>query len=315
MNHHLERTIPLDGVVNDLAVSPDGALLAIATQDKKVSTLVVRLDDGSRLPAPRSVRRSLAFDADGALVAAGARVERFVLTAPKPAKSTYAIPGHARGITGVALSPDGRWVAVSKYLEPLELWFVGGAAPERVHAFSGRSVERCFFRGDGAGFDFFTHGYVEGRSVHAMHRVAIDPRGGSGAPTQDPMPEGLSVHDAVRATPHGLAALPLDARDVVLYDWTSMRPRPLGVLAPEEHPSRGGLAVSPDGGHLVVQVYRDDGGRRAWRLVVVALPTGDVVATLPLDGAAGLVALAPGAARIARTHVDGERAVQVYARD
>lgn len=316
MQYRLERTLPIQEITNALAFSPDGAQLALATRDKKASNLLYQLSDWSPRPAPRFVRRDLKFGADGTLVVAGVSVERFALTAPKLAKSQFSIPGHARAVTRVEISPDGRWLAVDKYLEPLELWFLGASSPEQRLSVPVSVHRSFFFSPDSARFFYTAHGHRAGCPFEALHQVALDPGGESQNPTEGPMPEGLSIHDVVGATPHGLLAITFPDQDAVIYDWASLRPRRLGLRALDGQGPCRAFAVSSDGTHLVAQTFRDrDEGTRDWSLVVASLPTGEVVGALPIGTvAAGLLALSARAESIAFTRSDTTREVEVYRR-
>lgn len=317
MTYLLEQALPLREVTNALAFSPDGERLGIATRDKQTSNLLYRVGDWSPLPAPRFARYDLRFGADGALVVAGVRVERFAPAATKPGKSTFAVPGHPKGLTRAALSPDGRWLAVHKYLDALELWFVGGAPAERRLSVPTSSAQLFFFAADSARFFFTSHGYESGRPVDALHEVALAPDGRCEPPVVRPMPEGLSAHDAVHASPLGLVALTFPEQDAVVYEWGSLRPRRLGLRALEGQGLRASFALSSDGTHLVVQTWRDlDDRTRAWSLTVASLLTGEALDTLPIGSVgAGLLALSARAERIAFTRVDTDRTVSVFRRE
>lgn len=317
MSYLPEQTFPLRGVSNALAFSPDGARLAIATRDKQAPNLVYQVGDWSPLPAPRFARYDLRFGDDGALYVAGVSVERFTPSATKLGKSAFSVPGHPKGITRIAVSPDGRWLAVHKYLDRLELWFVGVSPPAQRHSVWTGSAQLFFFSADSARFFYTSDETRAGRSVEALHQVALRADGRSDAPTEGPMPEGLSVHDAVRATPHGLVAVDSPLRDVVVYDWDALRPRRLGVSALLGGGVLAGSTVSSDSTHLAMQIGVDRDGRpREWTLAVVALPTGEVVGELPVGTvSAGLIALSARAERIAFTRTDADRELRVFRRD
>lgn len=317
MNYLPEQTFPLRETTNALAFSPDGARLALATRDKQAHNLIYQVSDWSPLPAPRFARYDLRFGDDGALYVAGVSVERFTPSATKLGKSAFSVPGHPKGITRVAVSPDGRWLAVHKYLDRLELWFLGVSPPaQRLSIWTG-SAQLFFFSADSARFFYTSSETRAGRTVDALHQIALHADGHSHAPTEGPMPEGLSVHDVVRATPHGLVALAFPVRDVVVYDWDALRPRRLGVRALQGERVLAGFAVSSDATHLVMQIGVDrDERTREWKLAVVALPTGEEVGELPIGTvSAGLIALSARAERIAFTRTDTERELRVFRRD
>lgn len=314
MNYLPEQTLPLREITNAFAFSPDGARLALATRDKTAHNLLYRVGDWSPLPAPRFARYDLRFCADGALVVAGVSVERFAPTATKLGKSAFSVPGHPRGLTRVEVSPDGRWLAVHKYLDRLELWFVGASPPEQRFSVWTGSAQLFFFSADSARFFHSSHEYRAGRSVDALHQIALHADGRSLGPTDGPMPAGLSAHNVVRATPHGLVALAFPERDVVVYDWDALQPRRLEVRALQGDVTVAGFAVSSDGTHAVVQIGVDrDERTRDWKLIVVALPTGEVVGELPIGSvSAGHLALSARAERIAFTRSDTDREVRVF---
>ena len=317
MTYLPEHSIPLLAITNALAFSPDGALLALATRDKHAHNLMYRVGDWSPQPAPRFARYDLRFGTDGALVVAGVGVERFIPNPTKLAKSAFSIPGHPKGITRLEVSPDGRWIAVHKYLDRLELWFVGVSPPEQRCSVWTGSAQLFFFAADSARFFHSSHGYEAGRSVDALHQIALHADGRTQGPTDGPLPDGLSAHNVVCATPHGLVTLGFPERDVVVCDWDALRPRRLGVRSLEGAAAVAGFAVSSDGCHVVVQVGVDRDDRpREWKLVVVALPTGEEVGELPIGTiSAGHLALSKRAERIAFTRSDTDREVRVFRRD
>lgn len=317
MTYVPEQTLPLREITNALAFSPDGALLALATRDKHALNLLYRVGDWSPQPAPRFARYDLRFGADGALVVAGVSVERFTPNPAKLGRSAFSIPGHPKGITRLEVSPDGRWIAVHKYLDRLELWFVGASPPEQRCSVWTGSAQLFFFAADSGRFFHSSHDYEAGRPVDALHQIALLADGRAQGPTDGPLPDGLSAHNVVCATPHGLVTLGFHERDVVVYDWGALRPRLLGVRALQGDVTVSRFAVSSDGSHVAVQIGVDRDGRpREWKLVVVALATGEEVGELPIGTvSAGNLALSARAERVAFTRCDTDREVRVFRRD
>ena len=312
MEYTLERTLPFDDFVNALTISPDGALLAVATRDKRVPNHVIDLRDGSPRTAPRSQRRGLCFGADGALYAAGVSVERFDLTAARPGHATLKIHGHKKGLTTCLPSPDGRWIAVHAHHETLQLWHLAGAAPALRGSWSALATGRYFFRADSAAFGFVASAYDAGRRHDTLQHVALGADGTCGAPVVTALPEGLSTYDVVLSSPLGLIAIPFPDQDLTRYDWHSLRPHRLGVEAVKASTMRCDLALSPDGTFAVVQPVTP--ARRPWSLQVVSLSDGTVIARVVLgDVSAAMLALAPGGRRVACVPSDGTREVRVYA--
>ncbi len=310
----LERTLQLTEITNALAFSPDGVTLAVATRAKTGSTSLVNLADGSLGAAPRFVRHDLAFARDGALVVAGTKVERYAVGGAKLARASWSVPGHPRGITRVALSPDGRWVAVLAHLEALTLWRVDGATPMRTWSMPTHGAGRFFFTPDGGRLQVAVAAFVAGHTAYELHDLRLDD-GAAPTVTKTPLHEGLHPLDPMHATPHGLAALPLGAHAVSVFPWAGGTPRTVALDTLRGVGLRMTTALAPDGDHLVVQSYRDDAHTRSWFLTVVSLARMAAVAVAPLGAeSAALLALAPGATRIAYLTSRGDRSVYVLRR-
>lgn len=316
MTYTFERALSFSEIVTDLSFSHDGALLAVATLDKKTPNHIYELADGSERPAPRFVRRALRFVSDTDLLVAGSSVERYTVTRAKLGKKHFSIAGHSRGLTHACLSPDGRWVVVSKYLETMELWFLGGAAPRLCETFVAVAATQPFFSADSTGFFYTTSLFVAGASVVTLHGTELSADGAHARLADAPMPEGLSVHDAVFTTPYGLVATTFPAQDVVVYDWSTWKARPLDVAALLGHGFRCDVVASPSGDHLLARVnLATEPDRRDWHLQVIAVPSGDAVDRLSLGArVTNRLALAPDATRVAYVDSDRNCDVQIFIR-
>jgi hypothetical protein len=315
MRYALERSLAIHEITNALAFSPDGALLAVATRDKHASNLLVRLDDGALLPAPRFVRRDLAFAPDGALFLAGVSVNRFEVGGPKASRALLKIPGHPTGLTRISLSPNGLWALVTRYLEDVTLWHLGGAAPSARWTTRAVSTERAFFGHDSASLWAMSHDYREGRRWDTLQRVRLRDDGTVEGTETRPLPEWISPWEQVLTTPHGLYAVSLEAPALRRLDAETLAPDEDGIDALGGR--RDTFVMAPDGACLVAQGYVDppEGGRR-WRLVHVALPSGRAEVAMELgEVSAGLLAVAPGGERIAYTRSDTDRTLVLLRRE
>lgn len=311
----LERTLPLTHVTYALAFSPDGATLAAATDDKAASVMLVKMDDGARLAAPRFMRRDLAFAPDGSLFVAGTSVQRFEVGGPKVSPARCALPGHAKGLTRIALSPNGLWALVTRYLEDVTLWHLGGAAPSLRWSTRALGVERAAFGHDSAALWAVSTDYHGGRRWDALRRVRLTDGGAVTEPESLAMPEGLSAFDQLLTTPHGLYALSLETPPLRRLDADTLAPVGEGIDACGAR--RDDATVSPDGACLLSQAYVDPTeGPRRWRLVTVALPTGQAEVSWDLgEVSAGRLAVAPGGERIAFTRSDTTRSIVILRRE
>lgn len=315
MRYTLERTLPLTSFTYALAFSPDGSLLATATGDKAASVVLVRMDDGALLPAPRFMRRDLAFAPDGSLFVAGTSVQRFDVGGPKVSAARCALPGHPKGLTRIALSPNGLWALVTRYLEDVTLWHLGGAAPSLRWSTRALGVERAAFGHDSAALWAVSTDFRGGRRWDDLLRVRLTDDGAVTGPESRPMPEGLGPFDQLITTPHGLYALSLETPPLRRLDPETLTPDREGIDALDAR--RDDAAASPDGAWLLSQAYVDPTeGPRRWRLVTVALPSGRAEVSWDLgEVSAGGLAIAPGAARIAFTRSDTDRTLVILRRE
>jgi WD40 repeat protein len=102
--------------VNDVAVSPDGVLVASTARDGSV-----KLWDGATLkpirtmPGHTSAAWGVAFSPDGKLVASGSTDGTVRLWNPATGAEVHKLTPTGRGITAVAFSPDGRLLATTSW--------------------------------------------------------------------------------------------------------------------------------------------------------------------------------------------------------
>jgi WD40 repeat protein len=139
------------GQISALAFSPDGQILAIASDDGRITLREVETGlPVARFTTTRSYPRSLAFSPSKALLAAGeadGQVLIFDLTTgrmrPSPA-------GHRVAALALAFSPDGRILATGSPADPLiQLWDVPAEATLTTLPTPGDAVSCLRFAPDG----------------------------------------------------------------------------------------------------------------------------------------------------------------------
>jgi hypothetical protein len=294
MTYRLERELATDTAIGQLRFSPDGERLALLTGDKNNSVRLLRTADLAPAPAPRFIRNDLDFAADRALIVAGKTVHRHELGEAGPGKPTLAIEGEKKGLTRIAAAPDGRWLALHKHLDVLELWYLGDPQPTRRATVRASALVDLGFRPDSAQLWFTSR---VSRPVF-LQTIDLDPQGWNLQPTpQQPLPT-VFVYSPVRVVPPGLLAVSDELGDLVLLEWGAFAARPLGLRALWGERLPEDLAVAPDGSHVAV-VARDPDNRL--RLRVAALAGDREPYTFrPESPASGLaVALTAGGARLA----------------
>ena len=267
------------GGVTALAFSPDGARLTAAEgdpmSDKPADLRVLDAATGSvvrTLHGPTGVVNGVAFSPDGnTLVAAGGAYRAAVGTIKAweadTGKELPPFPGHGRGISDIAFSADGKYLATAGWDQTARLWDVASRRAVLTYYGHDAALSSIAFSPDGrhaasAGLDRAIHIWdaATGQRTRtllghagAVFGLAYTPGGwrlASSAFTRDPQPRG----------------------EVKVWDLTEdqafrARRAHFGPLI--------GLALSPDGRRLASAGF--DGAIRLWdadTLRDVATPRG-----------------------------------------
>jgi len=112
----------VEGVIGDLAFSPDGKLLAFVNKDHGATLL--DLASGKPTATMKSVVDALAFSPDGKVLATGTRLpdeEAVKLWDVASGKLKAKFPSVDRYAAPLAFSPDGKMLAVGGYEKYMEL--------------------------------------------------------------------------------------------------------------------------------------------------------------------------------------------------
>ncbi|MDP9025496.1 MAG: hypothetical protein M3N13_08995, partial [Candidatus Eremiobacteraeota bacterium] len=266
-------TVPVEGFVTNQALSPDGAFLAVLSEDGGALDVIDTRESmlADRLSVPAAI--GLAWTSDGLYVTRGytGKIARFTYTPPGAKKDTPSFDkradldaGGPGLVNGIAEDPATHRVAVARTADRsvLILDDAAGTPLATLHA-SGQPFDVAFAAGDVVAADY------DSDHVDVW-------KNGTGAP----LPATTGAHPTRLLIDGGRAYVAnADGSDVALLDvatQTVVRRYRLGVTRnqpPGQTPS--GMALSADGATLFVceSGFND--------VAVVDVRSGDVRARIP----------------------------------
>lgn len=120
--------------INSLAFSPDGKILASASEDQTIILRDVMTGQPLYPPLLEHVAgvNSLAFSPDGKLLASGSSDSVVYLWEVSSGKLLATLKGHMAGVNCVAFSPDGNYLATGSDDKSVILWSTRGVANSQV---------------------------------------------------------------------------------------------------------------------------------------------------------------------------------------
>jgi len=275
--------------VDDISWSPDGRLVAVATDDRRV--IVFDVETGRRalvLDGYEGEASSVAFSPDGRWLASGSRAGELRLWDLRASES-IPLSSQSKEIGHVRWSPDGRWLGSLDPPNALTIWDLETREPRARLTISfarhDTPVTSFAVHPDGASVAVCdSNGFIEVRSIESQ-KVINNDMGHSGAV------RALAFrHDGV------LASCGVDRR---VHLWSVETGESRGVLKGHRGPVLA-AAFSPDGSILATGSYDST-------IILWAVAAREPFAT-PLMGHRGWVtglAFSPDGRRVASCGRDG----------
>ncbi len=136
------------GIIEDIAYSPDGKAIALASASGIVLIGSDSLKELSSIES-ESPATSLAFSADGALIAAGLEDGKVALWDVNTRELLRSLSGPAKPISSVSFSPDGRLLAGGSTDGTANVWQVSDGALQQTFKSHSRAITAVAFAPDG----------------------------------------------------------------------------------------------------------------------------------------------------------------------
>ena len=137
------------GDINEIAYSPDGTLLAVASQIGIWLYDIDTLQERALLTGHTSGVTSVSFSPDGNTIASGSEGGTVRLWDVATTTQTRTLTGHTGSVTSVSFSPDGNTIASGSSDNTVRLWDVNTGLHLRTFTGHTRDVESVSFSSDG----------------------------------------------------------------------------------------------------------------------------------------------------------------------
>ncbi len=153
------------GVIQDIAYSPDGKAIALASASGIVSVATATLEQVNSIESESPVH-SVAFSSDGALLAGGLDDGTVSMWDAKSGELLRSLSGPAKAVTSVSFSADGRLLAGGSTDGTVSVWQIPDGALQVTFKSHSQAITAVLFSPDGQSL-------FSGSMDASVHQLAV----------------------------------------------------------------------------------------------------------------------------------------------